>query len=83
MDGLRGEHRQLLTSKPNLCLTRLFLPSNLNIDGFCWFSRRIEDKLKSKQMAAKMVQIMFDTSSLQGNRMLFHLISFLFLCGID
>lgn len=30
--------------------------------------RRIEDKLNAMQMEAKAVQILFDTSSLQGNR---------------
>eukprot|EP00435_Cladocopium_sp_Y103_P057161 s717_g19.t1 len=32
------------------------------------YGRRIEDKLAQLQMEAKLVQIMFDTSSLQGNR---------------
>lgn len=36
MNGLRGEHRQLLTPEQNLCLTRLFLPSKKNIDEFCF-----------------------------------------------
>ena len=44
-------------------------------------ARRIEDKLSSMQMEAKAVQILFDTSSLQGNRIFGKLIYLFFWIG--
>ena len=58
INGLRGESRRCWV-KVEIC-SKKYLTGNL--------VRRIEDKLSQLQMEAKLVQVMFDTSSLQGNR---------------
>lgn len=61
LNGLRGEYRQGLRS------TCVCLVSFIEHEPMM---RRIEDKLNQMQMEAKVVQVMFDTATLQGNRIL-------------
>lgn len=77
LNGLRGESRHWGKQDVFFDLFVFFQGSTCKLgDLFPIFSRspkavrRIEDKLNSMSMEAKLVQIMFDTSGLQGNRRL-------------